>query len=154
MGTSANENTTGPGSLWSLTGVWRLRREIRHGDGRVDRLNGTATFTKSGPRLLQDEAGWLETAEGRFQASRRYVWAEAKGRLEMYFEDMRPFHTIPLGDDRPETVHLCPPDRYQVAYDFTGWPEWSTVWTVEGPRKRYVMESRFRPELGGARLAR
>ena len=147
MGTSTltSDGNAGPGSLWALVGVWSLEREIRHGDGRIDRFSGTCKFTRSGPQLLQDEAGWLETAEGRFQGARRYVWKEAKGRLDVHFDDMRPFHSIPLGVARPETVHLCPPDRYQVAYDFSAWPHWSSVWTVAGPRKDYVMRTVFCP---------
>ncbi len=146
MGTShLKAAAPGPSSLWSFAGAWALERVIRHGDGRTDRLSGTCRFTRSGPRLLQDEDGWLETAEGRFQATRRYIRAEAGGRLDVHFDDMRPFHSIPLGEERPETVHLCPPDRYQVAYEFSDWPVWRTIWTVEGPRKSYQMESRFSP---------
>lgn len=148
MGTSTltTDGGTGPGSLWALAGVWSLRREIRHNDGRIDHLTGQCTFTRSGPQLLQEETGWLETKAGRFQASRRYVWKEAGRQLEVFFEDMRPFHSVQLGVARPETVHLCPPDRYEVAYDFSTWPNWSTVWIVEGPRKGYRMESHFTPE--------
>lgn len=143
---------SGPSSLWAFTGDWKITREIAHAGGQMDRLTGTCRFTRTGPRLLQDEAGWLETAEGRFQASRRYVWGESNGRIEVSFADMRPFHSIPLGEACPETVHLCPPDRYHVAYDFTGWPAWRTVWTVEGPRKDYVMATRFAPADGAAHL--
>ena len=120
-----------------------MTRTIEHADGRVDRLTGRCRFTRSVPRLLQDEEGWLETAEGRFQASRRYVWGEKPGRLEVHFHDMRPFHSIPLGVAHPETVHLCRPDRYEVVYDFSNWPDWRTVWTVEGPRKSYRMETSY-----------
>ncbi|MEM7719719.1 MAG: DUF6314 family protein, partial [Pseudomonadota bacterium] len=52
----------------------------------------------------------------------------------------------------PETVHLCPPDRYHVAYDFSSWPEWRTVWSVEGPRKTYRMSSHFAPDSEAPRL--
>ena len=130
-----------------------MTRKIRHNSGGMDRLTGTCVFSKSGPRLIQEERGWLETAEGRFEASRRYIWAEANGRLDVSFEDMRPFHSVPLGEARPETVHLCPPDRYQVAYDFTNWPEWRTVWSVEGPRKAYRMVTVFAPNLASAEPA-
>jgi len=133
----------GLNTLWSLAGRYRLERRIVHDDGCEDRLSGTCTFTRAGPRLIQEESGTLETAEGRFEATRRYVWTEAQGRLEVYFEDMRPFHSIPLGVHRPETTYLCPPDRYAVAYDFTGWPDWESRWTVEGPRKGYVMTNRL-----------
>ena len=154
MGTShLHAASSGPTSLWSFAGEWRLSRDIHHGSGVIDRLTGTCLFSKSGPRLVQDEQGWLETADGRFEATRRHVWAEVNGRLDISFADMRPFHSIPLGDARPETVHLCPPDRYQVAYDFSAWPEWRTVWTVEGPRKAYRMESVFSPYLASAEPA-
>ena len=135
----------GPTSLWSLAGKWSLSREMIHSSGEVDRFEGNATFTRTGPRLIQDETGTLTTPSGSFTATRRYVWTERGGRLEVSFDDMRPFHTIPLGEVRPETVHLCDPDRYQVAYDFSDWPRWRTVWTVEGPRKDYVMKSRYLP---------
>lgn len=108
-------------------------------------MQGTCTFTRSGPRLIQDERGFLETGEGRFEATRRYVWTEAQGRLDVHFDDMRPFHSIPLGVARPETTYLCPPDRYSVSYDFSRWPDWQSTWTVEGPRKSYVMTNRFSP---------
>lgn len=98
-------------------------------------------------RLVQDETGHLETAGGRFEATRRYVWTENNGQLDVYFDDMRPFHSVPLGAERPETVHLCPPDRYHVAYDFSAWPAWKAVWTVEGPRKGYRMVSSYAPQL-------
>lgn len=136
---------TGPGSLWALEGRWTLSRKIAHVTGQIDQLAGETVFARAGPRLIQDEMGTLETANGRFSATRRYVWAERAGRLEVSFSDMRPFHTIPLREVRPETVHLCDPDRYHVAYDFSDWPRWKTVWTVEGPRKSYVMESVLSP---------
>lgn len=133
----------GLNTLWALIGQFRLERRIVHADGREDRLSGTCKFSRAGPRLIQAEAGALETTEGRFEATRRYVWSEDQGRLDVHFEDMRPFHSIPLGVDRPETTYLCPPDRYNVAYDFTGWPDWQSTWTVEGPRKDYVMVNRL-----------
>ena len=136
---------TGLSSLSRLIGDWTLARRIVHVDGREDRFEGRCAFKRSGPRVIQTEVGVLETDAGRFEASRRYVWTENDGRAEVYFDDMRPFHAIPLGVQRPDTIHLCPPDRYAVAYDFSAWPEWQSTWTVEGPRKSYVMTNRFAP---------
>lgn len=132
-------------SLWALSGRWTLVRRIRHADGREDRFEGETAFRRSGPRLVQDEDGVLVTAGGAFRASRRYVWSRQEGRLEVSFADMRPFHTVPLGVARPSTTYLCPPDRYSVTYDFTGWPEWRSEWRVEGPSKDYVMSNLFSP---------
>ena len=67
------------------------------------------------------------------------------GFLNVYFADMRPFHSVPLGVEAPEAVHLCPPDRYQVTYDFGAWPGWRSVWQVEGPMKDYVMTTDYSP---------
>jgi hypothetical protein len=145
---------TGPASLWAFQGEWTLDRTITHADGHRDRMTGSARFHASGARLVQDETGWLEANGARLQATRRYIWAETDGRLDVYFSDMRPFHTIPLGAEAPETVHLCPPDLYQVAYDFADWPVWRTVWQVDGPRKAYRMQSTFHPAGDAALLAR
>lgn len=132
-------------SLASLLGRWAIARDIRHSDGTSARMHGQCTFAKVGPRVVQEETGTLETPAGQFAASRRYVWAEEAGMLAVYFEDMRPFHSVALNLAEQSTVHLCPPDRYHVRYDFTDWPRWSSLWTVEGPRKDYEMETRFSP---------
>ena len=133
-------------SLAVLEGRWMLTREIRHSDGRIDRFKGEALFHRSGPRLLQDEDGWLTSAGAALpmRATRRYVWSAVGNRLDVAFDDMRPFHSIPLEVARPGTTYLCPPDRYEVTYDFQDFPAWNTVWTVEGPRKKYQMTSEFR----------
>lgn len=135
-------------SLSVLEGRWRLDRRITHSDGSENRLTGTALFVRSGTRLIQDEEGVLDGLPGQppLKATRRYIWILEKGRIEVAFEDMRPFHTIPLGVVRPETTYLCPPDRYAVSYDFGLKGVWRSVWTVEGPKKSYRMESEFRAE--------
>lgn len=128
-----------------LEGLWRLRRVIAHADGSENRLNGETRFRRSGQRLIQDEAGTLILGNQSVKATRRYVWATTGGRLDVFFEDMRPFHSVLLGVARYETVHLCDPDRYEVNYDFSDWPVWNARWHVEGPRKDYVMTSRYEP---------
>ena len=130
-------------SLWSLEGLWRLSREITHGDGTINRLEGETRFHRAGPRLIQDETGTLVLGNQTMKATRRYVWAASGDRLDVYFDDMRPFHTVPLRASHHETVHLCDPDRYEVRYEFTHWPSWSARWAVEGPRKSYVMTSHY-----------
>ncbi len=81
----------GLSSLWALEGAWHLDRTIRHETGDTDCFKGTCVFHRAGKRLLQDETGTLETGGAAFQATRRYVWAETNGRLDVYFDDMRPF---------------------------------------------------------------
>ena len=134
----------GLASLWALEGRWGLTREVRHEDGRIDRLEGITDFLRSGPRLIQDETGSLTVESQVLEARQRYVWEDAGGQLNVHFADLRPFHTVMLNAPEPTAVHLCPPDRYEVRYDFRSWPRWRATWTVEGPRKSYVMTSNYR----------
>jgi len=132
-------------SLAALEGRWLMVRMIEHADGRRDVFEGESFFHRSGPRLLQDETGVLTPARGghALKATRRYVWSGGGARIDVAFGDMRPFHSVPVGVSTYETAYLCPPDRYEVFYDFNDFPNWSTVWSVEGPRKDYRMETRF-----------
>ena len=136
---------SGLSSLSLLEGHWRLVRRIIHFDGVENRLEGVARFVRSGKRLIQDEEGVLEGVPGQpgLKATRRYLWMQDRDRIEVLFPDMRPFHTLPAGVQRPETTYLCPPDRYHVAYDFADLKSWRATWRVEGPKKSYTMESTF-----------
>ena len=132
-------------SLWALAGQWSLARCIRHADGRENSLTGKAVFTRSGTRLIQEESGLLRLDDQVLKARQRLNWCQDGFLLRVHFADMRPFHEIPMGVADPEAVHDCPPDRYHVAYDFARWPIWTSVWTVTGPRKDYVMNSTYTP---------
>lgn len=137
---------TGLTSLAALEGRWALSRRIVHADGSENAFEGFAVFRRSVGRLIQEEEGEL-SGQGLpvpVRATRRYLWIQDGRRLECLFGDGRPFHTVPLGAERPETTHLCDPDRYHVAYDFTEFPLWRSVWRVEGPRKDYRMTSAYR----------
>ena len=136
---------SGLGSLAALEGRWSMTRRIAHDDGRLDTFDGQCVFQRSGPRLVQDEEGVLVPGGGGtpMKATRRYIWSTGAGRIDVAFGDMRPFHSVPVGVETHETTYLCPPDRYQVSYDFKGFPEWETVWVVEGPRKSYRMTTVF-----------
>jgi len=135
----------GLSALWALEGRWTLLRDIAHADGSVNHLTGEVHFQRSGARLIQDETGTLVLGDRSLKATRRYIWTEINGRLDVFFDDMRPFHSVPLKVATYQTVHQCDPDHYQVAYDFSQWPNWSARWQVEGPRKDYVMTSHFAP---------
>lgn len=135
-----------PSSLAAFEGTWRLEKEITQADGPEGRFSGLARFTRSGPgTLVMEEDGTLVLGDAPpLAATRRYLWRERAGMIEVSFDDNRPFHAIPLSAERPEAIHLCQPDRYHVLYDFGSWPLWTATWQVEGPRKSYVMRSEFR----------
>jgi hypothetical protein len=60
----------------------------------------------------------------------------------VYFADGTFFHRFALSP-QPEAAHFCAPDQYDVTYNFTDWPHWSSTWRVKGPRKDYTMQSRY-----------
>lgn len=150
----AFERQAGP-ELADFAGDWVIARQVE------DRLAGQQAVFEGLARLTPDGAGlhWHETGLLRLpgqppvRAERRYLWRAAAGThggIEVLFEDGRPFHAFVPG--RQESArHDCAPDLYQVRYDFAGWPRWQAVWQVTGPRKDYVMTSRYaRPEVSGA----
>ncbi|MBM1222364.1 trigger factor [Ponticoccus sp. SC2-23] len=130
----------------AFLGRWRITREIEDRLGPDARFDGEAVISETAPgRWLYHETGRLGFGTGPlFEAERRYVWAPDATGIEVFFEDGRAFHRIPLagGADR----HHCDPDLYDVTYDFTAWPQCWAIWTVSGPRKSYVMRSRYRQQ--------
>ena len=132
--------------LMKFAGRWSLSRQIddRHSGG-TGTLTGVADFTPEGDRLLYSETGQLRIGDAPpMEATRRYIWRAAEDRIEVLFDDGRPFHFFTASGQGEGTDHLCGADLYRVSYDFTNWPEWSAQWTVQGPRKDYVMMSRYR----------
>lgn len=129
--------------LADFAGDWLIRRRIDDRRGPGGRFEGRAAFYPEREALRYREAGLLHLGAGpALRAVRGYLWREAGGRILVEHANGAPFHAFDPG--RPQAVHLCPPDRYQGIYDFSGWPEWTAVWTVSGPAKDYTMTSRYR----------
>jgi Family of unknown function (DUF6314) len=133
--------------LKAFLGIWRLDRAIEdaHG-GRTGRFTGQARFTP-----ISDGFEYFEEGEFRLEgtpplaASRRYLWREAQGgAIDVFFAGGGFFHRFDALDARPSALHDCPPDRYEVRYDFRAWPRWTAEWRVRGPRKDYRSLSAFR----------
>lgn len=129
----------------AFLGRWRIEREIADRCGPDAVFAGQARIEEGTGGWTYHETGLLRFADGgAFEAERRYLWRPGNGAIAVLFDDGRAFHTIPLegGGDR----HLCAPDIYDVVYDLSRWPYWEAVWTVTGPRKDYVMRSRYRQQ--------
>ncbi|WP_236016743.1 DUF6314 family protein [Salipiger abyssi] len=124
--------------LDAFFGEWRLEREIRHHDGSTARFEGTALWIPKGMGAHNIERGTLVMPQARYSAERRYRWDRA---LRVHFEDGRFFHQVPAEGGAAQ--HWCDPDRYEVLYDFKAWPAWTARWHVSGPRKDYVLVSRY-----------
>ena len=131
-------------SLGDFEGRWHLSRVIEDAkSGGQGRFEGVAEFSPTPDGLRYEETGTLRL-EGQpgFTASRVYHWRNAGARIAVTFDDDRPFHDFDLADEA-EARHWCDPDHYAVRYDFHDWPSWSARWAVKGPRKDYVMTSRY-----------
>jgi len=127
--------------LWDFEGDWQVARRIEDAlSGQEGRFEGNARFVRDGVGLRYSERGVLTLGGASMEAERVYLWREGAGGIEVLFDDGRAFHRI---DGSAEAAHWCDPDQYDVTYEFSGWPEWSSRWRVKGPRKDYVMVSEY-----------
>ena len=135
--------------LSEFTGLWRLTRRIDdRRAGVVGRFEGQAEFVADEADLILTETGRLcYGGAAPMQAERRYLWRADGAGIAVFFADGRPFHWFSMAS--PEAHHACPPDSYDVAYEFGGWPHWQSRWAVSGPRKDYVMISRYERPVSG-----
>mmetsp|Transcript_2571 Transcript_2571/g.4365 ORF Transcript_2571/g.4365 Transcript_2571/m.4365 type:complete len:220 (+) Transcript_2571:108-767(+) len=130
---------TRPRVLADFEGGWTIARDIRPDAGPSARFEGQGVWSPGARGLSYVETGTLVMAgTAPMRAERRYHWT---GDLSVFFEDGRFFHKVPATGG--ETHHWCDPDRYHVRYDFSDWPRFAVIWRVDGPRKSYVMTSRF-----------
>lgn len=130
--------------LADFEGLWRLERRIEDRLGPGGLMTGEARLTPDAEGLVYDETGALRLGDGApFAATQRYLWRESGDGIELRFADGRFFHRFALA--RPEAEHPCGADLYKVRYDFAAWPDWRAEWRVTGPRKDYVMATRYMP---------
>ncbi|MDT8344243.1 MAG: DUF6314 family protein [Thermohalobaculum sp.] len=124
----------------------RLRAGLARGDAVVGwSADGAATGAGGPPiaprRLTCTESGVLRFDGQDFAAGRVTIWHFEPGdAVRVMHDDGRAFHAFSPG--RPQTVHLCGDDRYEVAYAFAS-DDWHSHWRVSGPAKDYEMTTRY-----------
>ncbi len=109
--------------LADFLGDWSLDRQITdHRARNTARFEGHARFSPDPRGLAYTESGLL-TLPGTppLEADRSYLWREAAGLIGVDHGDGRSFHRFDPA--RPDASHSCPPDSYQVSYDFSRWPK-------------------------------
>ena len=126
--------------LTDFEGAWQFDREITHADGTVARARGMAQFTPDNDGLAYRETGEIDVNGQVLTFERAYQW---QADLSVHFDDGRYFHAVPPNGG--QATHFCDPDTYVVTYDFVGWPTWIAKWAVSGPKKDYVMQTRYSP---------
>ena len=103
-------------------------------------VDGILTFTVSDDGLQADERGlMILPGQPPLTTERRTLWHCRAALIEVRFADGRPFHAFDPAAPHPAARHVCAADVYDVAYDFTRWPIWRSVWTVAGPGKDQVI---------------
>jgi hypothetical protein len=135
------------GTLASLVGSWSLRRSIDNGAA----MTGTATFIGRADGWFDyAEHGRLTLADGQsLDAVRRYVFEEADDGFAVWFVEAPPrlFHRVVLRRAGTSLVgaaaHCCGDDRYDSRYEFPADGSFVIDHAVRGPRKRYVMRTRY-----------
>ena len=141
-----NASSNMPTGMDDFVGHWRIERRIKDALGADGQFTGAARIVSTREGCAYSETGTLRLGETSFEAERRYTWKETRpGLLSIYFEDGRFFHSFALSP-KVDATHDCPPDWYEVHYDFTDWPNWTARWRVTGPRKDYTMESHYLPK--------
>jgi hypothetical protein len=126
-------------SLSDFAGTWQLTREISQVGAPTATFSGQAVWSSDGEGLSYVERGTLSIqGQTPMTAERRYRW---DADLNIYFDDGRFFHQVPVHGG--EAGHWCDPDQYDVVYDFADWPVWTCRWQVKGPRKDYVLISKY-----------
>ncbi len=124
-------------------GAWQMLRIIENvTEGVIGEFWGDARFAPDGQGLRCHESGVLRFRGADYAAERVSLWRfPPSGRIEVRYEDGRPFHDFDLDD--PRATEACGDDLYEVSYSF-GSDSWLSRWTVSGPAKDYTMTTRYR----------
>lgn len=133
-------------SVQQFLGDWLIDRGIEDAlSGSSAGFTGRAVIAEGATGWTYEERGTLVMAGGLpMQAERRYLWKPDAEGVDIFFDDGRFFHRLELAA-QPRAAHWCDPDQYDVRYNLTCWPAWEACWQVRGPRKDYVMTSRYSP---------
>ena len=128
-----------------LPGSWTQTRTMTPGG----RYEGTAVFTRIDDETLHYcETGKLILDSGHVSedASRRYIFKRVGDRIEVHFDEAPPrlFHELIFDQNgRAEATHDCRDDFYRSTYHFTSDTSFTITHDVRGPRKGYVMETKY-----------
>jgi hypothetical protein len=112
---------------------------------------GTATFLGCiDGRFGYAERGRVTLADGRIlDAERHYLFEQTGDGFAVWFAEPLPrlFHGVVLCRLGTSLVggstHPCGDDRYDTRYEFRADGSFLVTHAVHGPRKRYVMETRY-----------
>ncbi len=124
-------------------GDWRLVRIIENvPEGIIGEVWGEATFASDANALTCREQGVMRFQGADFHTERTSLWRFPEpGRVEVLYEDGRPFHDFLTRD--PIALTIEDDARYEIVYDFEP-GTWISRWQLLGPGRNYMMTTRYR----------
>jgi|APSaa5957512535_1039671.scaffolds.fasta_scaffold116378_1 hypothetical protein len=128
-----------------LQGSWTLSRRIS--DVRQNMpgiMQGKAIIATDGDGYVYREEGKLSFGKYRETVYRKYLYTFPAAHIaEVCFEDGRPFYRLDLSTGTSTVEHLCENDTYRGSFWADGPDGWRSSWTINGPNKELVLESRY-----------
>jgi hypothetical protein len=111
---------------------------------------GTATFLGCTDGRFDMPSAVVTLADSRIlDAERRYLFEQTDDGFAVWFAESLPrlLHCVALRRLGASLVgggtHACGDDRYDTRYEFRPGGSFLVTHAVQGPRKRYVMETRY-----------
>ncbi|WP_374374252.1 DUF6314 family protein [Dongia sp.] len=128
-----------------LGGEWHIVRRIHNRlAGEIGRLEGLARFGPDADRLRYYESGEMRFGAYRGAAAQSYLFGfDGDAVAEVRYADGRFFHRLDLSSGIADVAHQCAADLYRGRYRVLGADRWALSWQVTGPRKDYLMSTRY-----------
>ncbi len=127
-------------------GAWHLARTIEdRRDQRHGFLRGSAAFEPDGRDLRYREYGRLRLGAYAGPVEQRYRYAFPRpDHVTVRFADGRSFFDLEFSRGRGAFLHKCGADLYRGTIEVLDAACFTMSWRVSGPRKDYVLRSRYR----------
>ncbi|MEM1297819.1 MAG: DUF6314 family protein [Pseudomonadota bacterium] len=128
-------------------GPWQLVRIIENvREGVIGEVWGQAEFVFDGEGLTCLENGVLRFNGHDYHTGRTSLWrfgdaADPDERIEVQYEDGRPFHDFLTRD--PIALQIREDARFEISYEFDR-GTWLSTWEMTGPGQNYQMSTRYR----------
>lgn len=123
-------------------GHWQMVRIIENVvDGVIGEVWGQADFRHENNGLVCFETGVLRFNGHDYHTGRTALWRFAGERIEVSYEDGRPFHDFLVRE--PLVLAIDGNAEFRIEYEFDH-DTWTSTWEVLDPGHRYMMTTRYR----------
>jgi hypothetical protein len=138
----------------SLIGTWEISRE----GSKIKTAEGKATFIKVEERCIKyrEELKVKLIGSDTVHHTHReyfYIYEEDTDQIRVAFDSMELFYTMKVAGESVTSCdeHLCINDTYKATYKFLSDTHFSVSYEVKGPKKDYVLKTKFVKVLGSVK---